>query len=139
MPKVATKLFREPGEAKTAISELKAAGFKASEIRLITSAKRAKELDADVKPVTDAGELTDLGIPEETVDYYQYAISSGGIVISVHAEEDRVARAQELLRTLPICSCDDSMYSTSPGFNAASRMSATNPIDAPMSGDFRRY
>ena len=139
MAKVATKLFREPGEAKEAISELKAKGFKADEIGIFTSAERAKELGADIKPVSDVGELTEMGVPEETVNYYRFGITSGGIVVSVQADEGRVAQAQELLRASPISSLGDRICGTSPGFQAASRMSATNPIDAPMSGDFRRY
>ena len=139
MAKVAVKLFREPGEAKEAIGELKAKGFKKEEIVVLTSAERAKDLGGDIKPVSDVGKLTEIGVPEETVNYYQFGITSGGIVVSVQADESRVAQAQELLRAAPICSCEDRICGTSPGFQAASRMSATNPIDAPMSGDFRRY
>jgi len=139
MAKVAVKLFREPGEAKEAIGELKAKGFKKEEIVVLTSAERAKDLGGDIKPVSDVGKLTEIGVPEETVNYYQFGITSGGIVVSVQADESRVAQAQELLRAVPICSCEDRICGTSPGFQAASRMSATNPIDAPMSGDFRRY
>ena len=139
MAKVAAKLFREPGEAKEAIGELKAKGFKKEEIVVLTSAERAKDLGGDIKPVSDVGKLTEIGVPEETVNYYQFGITSGGIVVSVQADESRVAQAQELLRAVPICSCEDRICGTSPGFQAASRMSATNPIDAPMSGDFRRY
>jgi hypothetical protein len=50
MPKVQTKLFRRPGDAKKAISELRAKGFKAEEIGIVTSGKGKKEM-GDVKPV----------------------------------------------------------------------------------------
>lgn len=139
MAKVAAKLFREPGEAKEAIGQLKAKGFKEGEIVIFTSAERAKDLGGDIKPASDVSKLTEMGVPEETVNYYQFGITSGGIVVSVQADEGRVAQAQELLREAPICSGEDRVQGTSPGFQAASRMSATNPIDAPMSGDFRRY
>ncbi len=139
MAKVAAKLFREPGEAKEAISGLKAKGFKEEEIVVVTSAERAKDLGTDIKPASDVSKLTEMGVPEETVNYYQFGIASGGIVVSVQADEGRVAQAQELLRAVPICSGEDRVQGTSPGFQAGSRMSATNPIDAPMSGDFRRY
>ena len=139
MPRVATKLFREPGEAEQAVSELKAKGYKAEEIVVITNEPRARELGADIKPLSDVSKLTEMGVPEATVKYYDYGVSAGGIVVSVQADEARVAKAQELLRAVPVCSCDDRVCGTSPGFQSASRMSATNPIDAPMSGDFRRY
>ena len=139
MSKVETKLFREPDEAKQAVSDLKGKGFKESEIVVLASQERAKELGAEVKAVTDPGKLTEIGVPEETVNYYQYSLPSGGIVVSVQGDEARVEQAQEVLRTVPVCSCGDRICGASPGFQAASRMSATNPVDAPMSGDFRRY
>ena len=139
MPKVATKLFRELEEAKQAVSDLKAKGFKAEEIGILASEKRGKELGAGIKTASDVGKLTKLGVPAETVDYYSYSIQSGGVVVSVQADEGRVAQAQEVLRAVPICSCEDRICGTSPGFQTASRMSATNPMDASMSGEFRRY
>ena len=139
MPSVATKLFREPVEVEQAVNELKSKGFKAEEIVVIANEPRAKELGADIKSLPDVNKLTDMGVPEATVKYYDYSVSAGGIVVSVRADESRVAQAQEVLRTVPVCSCEDRMCGTSPGFQAAGRMSATNPIDAPMSGDFRRY
>ncbi|MEE8372418.1 MAG: hypothetical protein V3R87_01600 [Dehalococcoidia bacterium] len=139
MPKAATKLFREPQEAKQAIGDLKAKGFKDDEIVVLASAERAKELGADVKTATDPSKLTQIGVPEDTVSYYQYSIPSGSIVVGVQADESRVAQAQEVLRAIPVCSLGDRIRGTSPGFQKASRMTATNPMDAPMSGDFRRY
>lgn len=139
MPKIATKLFREPDEAKEAVGQLKAKGFKAEEIVVLASAERSKSLGPDIKPMSDPGKLAEMGVPEHTVNYYRYSIPSGGIVVSVQADEGRVADAQEVLRAVPVCGCGDRICGTSPGFQVASRMSATNPIDAPMSGDFRRY
>ena len=139
MPKVTTKLFREPGEAKQAVNGLKAKGFKDDEIVVLASAQRTKDLGADVKAVSDPSKLTQIGVPEDTVNYYQYSIPSGSIVVGVQADESRVAQAQEVLRALPVCSLGNRIRGVSPGFQAAGRMSATNPIDAPMSGDFRRY
>jgi hypothetical protein len=140
MPKVASKLFRAPDEVKAVIGELKAKGFKKEEIAILAGGKKAKDLDAEVKQLSETGELTAMGVPEATVNYYQYAVESGGIVVSVQADEGRIAQAQELLRAAPVSACEEaSLQATSPGFLNASRMSATNPIDAPMSGDFRRY
>jgi hypothetical protein len=139
MTEVATKLFREPREVSIAIDELKSKGYKADEIVVVASADRSKDLGADIKPVTDTAKLTEMGVPEATVNYYQYSILSGGIVVGVQADESRIAQAQELLRGVQPCTCDDKSCDTSPGFQAAGRMTATNPMDATMSGEFRRY
>ena len=139
MSTMVAKLFRDPEEAKRAVGELKDKGYKPEEIGVLSGAERAKEMGADVKSTSDAGKLAEMGIPEATVDYYQYAIESGGIVVSVQTDESRMNQVQELLRTVPICACESRIHGTSPGFKVADRMSATNPMDAPMSGDFRRY
>lgn len=139
MPKAATKLFREPQEAKQAIGDLKAKGFKDDEIVVLANAERAKELGADIKAATDPSKLAQIGVPEDTISYYQYSIPSGSIVVGVQADESRSAQAQEVLRAVPVCSLGDRIRGTSPGFQKAGRMTATDPMDAPMSGDFRRY
>jgi len=160
MPKVQTKLFRRPEDAKKAISELKAKGFKAEEIGIVTSGKGKKEM-GDVKPVADVGPVTAMGhaaslsqagsdlakalsefwsVPEDTVNYYQRAVSLGGIVVSVHADDAHAEKAHEVLRAAAAHPRKKMpLQEISPGFLKASRMSSTNPIDAPMSGDFRRY
>ena len=139
MAKVATKLFREPKEAIEAVSVLKGKGYKEDAIVVITSAERAKTLATDVKPISDMGKLTEMGVPEDTVNYYQYPVEIGGILVVVQGDEGGVALAQELLRGVVACPSEDRSHGTSPGFLQASRMSATNPLDAQMSGDFRRY
>lgn len=169
MPKVVIKLFREPEEAKQAVSELRAKGYRVEEVGLLMSEKRgAEELAPDIAPVTKSislpgvGPVTAMGamaaaitatgtdpgaalvelggVSEEIANYYQLGISLGGIVVSVHTEEAHTAEARELLRAVATSrSGRNPMWSNSPGFAAASRMSGTNPIDAPMSGDFRRY
>jgi hypothetical protein len=160
MPKVQTKLFRKPEDAKKAISELKAKGFKAEEIGIVTSGKGKNEM-GDVKPAADVGSVTAMGhasslskagsdlikalgefwgVPEETVNYYQHVISLGGIVVSVHADDAHAEKAHEVLRAAAAHPRKKMpLQEISPGFLKASRMSSTNPIDAPMSGDFRRY
>ena len=138
MPNVATKLFREPLEAKKAIEDLKAKGFKDDDILVVATAERAEALKG-LKAETDAGKLAEMGVYEETIEYYKYSLPSGGIIVSVKADEAKLEDAKQVLRAVPVCSCGDRICGTSPGFQVASRMSATNPIDAPMSGDFRRY
>jgi hypothetical protein len=162
MPKVQTKLFRRPEDAKKAIQELKAKGFKAEEIGVVTGEKGAKEVGDSVKPVAEVGSVTAMGhaaslsskggndlakslgefweASEETVNYYRHAISLGGIVVSVHADDARADKAREILRAAAAHPRKKvPLQEISPGFLKASRMSSTNPIDAPMSGDFRRY
>jgi hypothetical protein len=160
MPKVQTKLFRKPEDARKAISELKAKGFKAEEIGIVTSGKGKKEM-SDVNPVADVGSVTAMGhatslskagsdlakalsefwsVPEDTVNYYQHVISLGGIVVSVHADDAHAEKAHEVLRAAAAHPRKKMpLQEISPGFLKASRMSSTNPMDAPMSGDFRRY
>ncbi|MBE0480503.1 MAG: hypothetical protein IBX68_05940 [Dehalococcoidia bacterium] len=140
MSKIAAKLFREPEPVKDAINQLKSKGYKAEEIFIVASKNRAKKLDSGIKAVTDLSQMAQIGIPAETAEYYSYAIESGGIVVAVQADESRLAEAQRLLREISICHSDQGKpRAASPGFQFASRMSSTNPIDAPMSGDFRRY
>ena len=161
MPKVQTKLFRNPEDAKKAISELKAKGFKAEEIGIVTSGKGKKEMGDSLKPATDIDSVAAMGhatslsqagsdltkalgefwsVPDDTVSYYQRAISLGGIVVSVHADDAHAEKAHEVLRAAAAHARKKMpLQEISPGFLKASRMSSTNPIDAPMSGDFRRY
>lgn len=161
MPKVETKLYRKPEEAKKAIDDLKAKGFKPEEIGVVTNENRKKDLGDSIKPavvvnsvvalgaatsISKAGSdlskaLTELwGIPEETTSYYQRGIALGGVVVSVHAEDAKAAQARQILRAAAgRVAKKTALAQISPGFLKASRMSATNPIDAPMSGDFRRY
>jgi len=139
MAKAVTKLFRDLGEAKTAISDLTAKGYKPEEVVVVAGEGRSKELGGAVKPVSDPDKLAAMGVPEATVDYYKYVVSAGGIVVGVQADESRLAEAQEILRGVESCACGERACDTSPGFNAAGRMSATNPLDATMSGDFRKF
>jgi hypothetical protein len=160
MAKVLTKLFRRPEDAQKAIHELKAKGIKAEEIGIVTSGKGKKEMEHTLKPAADIHSVTALGhaaslakegdlakalvefwgVPEDTVSYYQRAIALGGIVVSVHADDAQAEKAHEILRAATAHARKKMpLQEISPGFLKASRMSCTNPIDAPMSGDFRRY
>ena len=160
MAKIQTKLFRRPEEAKKAINELKAKGIKLEEIGIITSGKGKKEMGDSLKPAADIDSVTAMGhatslsktgdlakalgefwgVPEDMVNYYQRAIALGGIVVSVHADDAQAEKAHEILRAAAAHPRKKMpLQEISPGFLKASRMSCTNPIDAPMSGDFRRY
>jgi hypothetical protein len=65
----------------------------------------------------------------------------GGILISVQTDEARIPQAREVLRNASVEATPaiEGMWASSPAFPAAERMSATDPIDAKMTGDFRKY
>ncbi len=171
MAKTVVRLFKDHQQAEKAVADLKATGYKAEDIGILTaSLSAAKKLAgnatiardialAEAGAVCAAGPVAEvlnevtaakgdgeaalaatLNIPEEAVKYYEFGIAMGGVLISVHVEEGRSAKAQEILRSAGADSVERAdRWSKSPGFAAASRMTQTNPIDAPMSGDFRRY
>ena len=171
MAKTVVRLFRDPQQAEKAVADLKAAGYKAEDIGILTaSISAAKRLAGDTTIVKDlslpeAGPVCAIGpvaavlnevltskgdgeaalaatlnIPEETVKYYEFGVAMGGVLISVHTDEGRSSKAQEILRFAGAETIEKgARWSKSPGFASASRMTQTNPIDAPMSGDFRRY
>ncbi|MBM3132406.1 MAG: hypothetical protein FJZ95_05170 [Chloroflexi bacterium] len=126
MAKVVAKLFKRPEDANKAMSDLKAKGFKA-------------EIVDDIHKVTHA--LADTGLPEQAMDYYKLGLTVGGKIVKVTADDAKVKEVNTLL----LMTGHDRLierpaqYATSPGFPRAERMSATNPIDAQMSGDFRKY
>ncbi|MBE9501443.1 MAG: general stress protein [Dehalococcoidia bacterium] len=169
MAKAAVKLFKDPINAEKAAAELEAKGFKADEIGILVHDKKKAVKFTGTKTVEvtlpEAGSavalgamatalgkadnseeamaaLTDvLGLPEETVRYYDFGLAVGGILISVHTDEARLAQAQEILRSADVLvtAAKGEMWGSSPGFGSAGRMTETDPIDAKMTGDFRRY
>lgn len=167
MPKAVTKLFREPQQAERAIAGLKAAGYRGEEVSiLIREGEDSKKFAPELAPVAKGVSLPRVGpliakgaiaaaisggsdlepllselwdVSEETVNYYRTGLSLGGIVVSVHSAEPRLDQARQLLREAGLTPATSPGKTNSPGFAIASKMSATNPVDAPMSGDFRKY
>ena len=162
MAKVAAKLFRDLTNAVKAVDDLRAKGFKEEGIGILlrdkekaakftalgsTSEVMLPEAGASLGsgPLAKAGAdaLTDLlGLPEETVSYYDFAVAMGGILVSVHTDDTQLPRAQEILRgadALAAVPVREGTWASSPGFAQAGRMTATDPIDAKMTGDFRMY
>ena len=162
MPKVVTKLFRELGLAEKALNELKLKGYTAKDIGIVAS--EGKAMASEVSPVAkasiaDAGAVVLAGavagavkekdpgaalaalwgVPEDTLSYYKFGVSLGGVVISVHAEEKKVEKAREIIRAVEGEGERRLVWTPSPGFLQAQRMSATDPVDAKMTGDFRKY
>jgi hypothetical protein len=141
MSNAVVKLFRDPVVAAKATEELKSKGYKAEEIGIIVrDGDKAKELDAKVTKEIGAA-LTKLDVPEITAAYYEFIASMGGIIISVQTDEARIPQAREVLRNagLGATPAREEMWASSPAFPAAEKMSATDPIDARMTGDFRKY
>ena len=137
-----SKLFRDVQGAEKAAQELKSKGFKAEEIEVLVRDKEMAQR-LGTKAIEDIGAaLTSLSdLPEETRSYYEFAVSIGGVLISVHADEARLAQAREILRgaDLKVAPARGQMWASSPAFPVAGRMTETDPIDAKMTGDFRRY
>lgn len=142
MAKAVVKLFRDPLKAERAAEELKAKGFKGDEIGILVCDKeKAKILGTEPTEEIGAALTNLLHLPEETLRYYEFGVSVGGVLISVHTDEARLALAQETLRSAEVLftPARGGMWASSPGFASAGRMTETDPIDARMTGDFRRY
>jgi len=141
MANTVVKLFRDPLVAARAAEELKSKGLKAEEIGiLVRDGEKAKKLGTKVTKEIGAA-LTKLDLPEDTVRYYEFGASVGGVLISVQTDEARLPQAREVLRgtDLGAAQARGEMWASSPAFPAAGRMTATDPIDAKMTGDFRKY
>ncbi len=164
MAKAVTKLFRNPESAANALDALLAQGFKETDLsillrpkdrdRLGPLAQKATPLDfPGVGDTLAAGSLAAgltadgedpakalmgaLEISQEAFDFYQLGLSLGGILVSVHGEGEKLAKAPDILRAAETTPQETEV--TSPGFATATRMCATDPIDEKMTGDFRRY
>ena len=124
MAQVVAKLFKRPEDADQAMSDLKAKGYDASTI----DKGAEKELDG-------------MGLSEEASDYYKIGLLIGGKIVKASVDD---AKADEVNKILLAIGFDElterpAQWSTTPGFTQAAKMSATNPIDAKMTGDFRVY
>ena len=142
MPKAIVKLFRDPAQAAKAAEELKAQGFKADDIGLLVSeGATADKMGAKVTKDIGAA-LSSMGdVTEEAIKYYEQGASLGGVLISVKGDEASLDKAQGIMRQADFADAPNrfDMWSSSPAFPAAGRMSAIDPLDAKMSGDFRKY
>ncbi len=167
MAKAIIKLYRDPKNAEKAVNDLIKQGFGAKEIGILmrqveeahllhsvfkgTASAHANlpEIGATIgtgplatalQQANPGAALTEaLGITTEAYEYYCFGILVGGILVSVSDSEERLAKAQAVLRAALPKSQVVETGARSPGFAVADRMNATNPVDAPMSGDFRKY
>lgn len=167
MVKTIARLFRDPESAQKAIGELLAKGYKQDEIGVLLRLRDGRRLLslvgsgatqltlANVGEVTALGALakglsqgkedtekaliTLLGATPESYGYYEFGLSTGGVLVTVHGEEAHLSIALRLLRSASSEVLPIHKKSPNPGFNNAARMAATDPLDAKMTGDFRRY
>ncbi|MBI4287119.1 MAG: hypothetical protein HY671_01670 [Chloroflexi bacterium] len=167
MTKTIARLFRDPESATKAIGELLAKGYKQEEIGLLMRLKDGRRLLSLVGSKTAevtlprVGEVTALGAlakdlaaekedagkalakaigaSPETYSYYEFGLTTGGVLVTVHGEEAHLAQALRLLRSAQNGVLPIQRKTPNAGFNNASRMAATDPMDAKMTGDFRRY
>jgi len=159
---VISKLFRRPENAHRAIELLRSQGFKEEEIGILARARECQKVisgDGNIVQVRLpqgeiccargplsrlAGEADPLEsltrileISEDIRDYYHFGLATGAVLVSVHCEDSsRQQLARRLLREADVIV---TVESSSPGFAMAGYMTQTNPLDAQMSGDFRRY
>ncbi|MBE0415806.1 MAG: hypothetical protein IBX36_04615 [Dehalococcoidia bacterium] len=142
MAKATVKFFRDPLNAEKAAQELRSKGFKADEIGILVRDKeKAERLGTGATEEIGAALANLLDLPEETLKYYEFGVSVGGVLISVHTDEARLPQARKILREadVGVAPSKGEMWASSPAFPAAGRMTQTDPIDAKMTGDFRRY
>ncbi|MFA4836816.1 MAG: hypothetical protein WC749_12200 [Dehalococcoidia bacterium] len=126
MAKVVAKLFKRPTDVNQAVKDLKAKGYNAT---IIASGANLNK------------DLADAGLPEQALEYYKLGLATGGQVVKVSVDDAKVGEVDKILLAAGFEDMVNKppQYSTSPGFAKGDRMSATNPIDAKMSGDFRKY
>lgn len=167
MAKVASQIFKDPHKAEAALKELLASGFKKQDISIVARNKDlvaklagTKAVDSVQHPQTGAlavagplagvvkqskdGELAGamaqaLGVSEERARYYEFGISIGSVLVSISAGDQQIGQARRILESAEASPVAAAVKESSPGFLQAERMSGTNPIDAPLSGDFRKY
>ena len=154
MSKPIVKLFRDPGHAVKAVADLLAKGFKAEEIGILGKAEASLEVarkvgkDPSRRQLPGVGEVIALGplaqdeeaplkaleLPQDVLGYYEIGLKLGGVLLSVHSQKKEGEARRLLLRTEVTPG-----EKTGGGFPRAERMTASDPIDAKMTGDFRRY
>lgn len=159
------KLFRSPQDADKALTLLKKSGIADSDVSVVLH--QTEENKAFVKKIpglgakgasTNVGEVLstgpvsaavkdnlaaalskELGISEEQSKYYEFVVGIGGIVVAVQTDDAKTPKVREILKQAETLAKPVINQTKSPGFAKASRMATTNPVDASMSGDFRRY
>lgn len=159
MGKATVKLYRDPEAAIKAIKALRQQGYSLEEIGLIAAPVNTtliEELKGGVSLTSPQGAMVAAGaaakainsqdpeqglrealdIPADIFGYYRFGVAMGGVLVSVQASEERLGRAAGILRQAAGLGVEKT---TCPGFDRAARMTESDPVDAKMTGDFRRY
>jgi len=154
MSKPIMKLFRDPGHAARAVADLLAKGFKAEEIGILAKAEVGLEVARKAgkvpsrRQLSGVGEVIALGplaqdeeaplkaleLPQDVLGYYEIGLKLGGVLLTVHSQK-KEGEARRLLLRAEVTLGEKA----GGGFPRAERMTATDPIDTKMTGDFRRY
>lgn len=161
-----SKLYRNPAQARQVVDRLLLAGFKAEYISVLGAEEESvkEALEPIAGSNTDGVECSKGGrfhaagglgkmlsghsslspslaevlrVSAELSDYYEFGISSGGVLVAINAAGPELDKARAILRQRD--GKPEKAGVQSPGFREAGRMSGTNPVDATMTGDFRKY
>jgi hypothetical protein len=161
MGKAVVKLYRDLPRARKAVQQLLSSGFAPQEVSLVAGPQDLVQI-AEVggvptvqatmsgKAVAVSGPLSQelkdgsveqalleaLGVAEDGMGYYQFGVITGGVMVAVTGDEQKLAGARHALREAETMVAEKAQ---SPGFEQAPRMTGTDPVDAKMTGDFRRY
>ncbi|MDP6509812.1 MAG: hypothetical protein QGH23_01185 [Dehalococcoidia bacterium] len=161
MAKAVVKLYRDLPRARKALQQLLSNGFAPEELGLVASPQELSKItELQGVPTTQgtmsgvpvavsgpmAREMKDgavepalleyLGVAEDGLDYYQFGVLTGGVVIGVTGEEQKLEKARSAIRETETMASEKAV---TPGFIQANRMTESDPADAKMTGDFRRY
>ena len=119
-----TKLFKRPEDVDKAVADLKGMG-----------------LSPTVIDSSNEGELGSANLSEQALDFYKIGLSVGGKVVKVDVDDAKVNDVHKDLLAVGFDELTEraAQWASTPGFVRATKMTATNPIDAKMSGDFRKY
>jgi hypothetical protein len=167
MSKLVSRLYRDPADASAAVHHLISSGYKSNDVGVIARSERTarsvlgEKVDKTVVHAVDeilvatgfvAPALTNgmgqtgglaaalaqvLGVRDEAAEYFEFGLGLDGVVVVVQTEESKVTEVHAIL--------GESAANPRPvgvsgsGFEKSARMSATNPVDATMTGDFRKY
>jgi len=154
MSKAIVKLFRDPGHAAKAVADLLTKSFKSEEIGILVKADVGLELagkmgkDPARRQLAGVGEMIAFGplaqneeaplktleLPQDVLGYYEMGLRLGGVLLSVHSQK-KEGEVRRLLLRAEVTPGEKAEG----GFPRAERMTATDPVDAKMTGDFRRY
>ena len=167
MNKLVSRLYRDPADASEAVHHLISSGYKGHDVGVLarTEGTARSVLGEKVDKVSfhavgdhmvaagflipaltrepgHAGKFSvvlaqALGIGAEVAEYFEFGLGVNGVLVVVQADESQVTEAHAILGQS--AAAPKKVGVASPGFDKASRMSGTNPVDATMTGDFRKY